>query len=40
MKFAELRCIIEFMYKGEVEVEKNDLDSLFLTAEGLMIKGG
>ncbi|XP_037073565.1 protein bric-a-brac 2-like [Pollicipes pollicipes] len=39
VKFTELRSIIEFMYKGEVEVEKNDLDSLFSTAEGLMIRG-
>ncbi|XP_043206127.1 zinc finger protein 316-like [Amphibalanus amphitrite] len=39
VKFSQLRCIVEFMYKGEVEVEKNELDSLFLTAEELRIKG-
>ncbi|KAF0313851.1 Protein tramtrack, beta isoform [Amphibalanus amphitrite] len=38
VKFSQLRCIVEFMYKGEVEVEKNELDSLFLTAEELRIK--
>ena len=39
VKFAELRSIIQFMYKGEVEVDQTDIESLIGTAEGLMIRG-
>ncbi|KAF0291227.1 Longitudinals lacking protein-like [Amphibalanus amphitrite] len=39
VKFAELRSIIQFMYKGEVEVDQSEIESLIGTAEGLMIRG-
>ena len=39
VKFAELRSIIQFMYKGEVEVDQTEIESLICTAEGLMIRG-
>ncbi|KAF5294293.1 hypothetical protein FQA39_LY13437 [Lamprigera yunnana] len=39
VRFAELRTLIEFMYKGEVNVEYCQLSALLKTAESLKIKG-
>ncbi|XP_059617940.1 protein tramtrack, beta isoform isoform X2 [Phlebotomus argentipes] len=38
-KFADIKCLIEFMYKGEINVEHANLASLLKTAEELKIKG-
>nr|XP_029711892.1 uncharacterized protein LOC109398404 [Aedes albopictus] len=38
-KFEDIRCLIEFMYKGEINVEHGSLASLLKTAEELRIKG-
>lgn len=38
-KFADIKCLIEFMYKGEINVEHGSLASLLKTAEELKIKG-
>lgn len=37
--FAELRTLVEFMYKGEVSVEVCQLSALLKTAESLKVKG-
>ncbi|XP_037940937.1 protein tramtrack, beta isoform-like [Teleopsis dalmanni] len=37
--FAEVKCLIEFMYKGEINVEHAQLASLLKTADDLKIKG-
>ena len=37
--FSELRTLIEFMYKGEVNVEYRQLSALLKTAESLKVKG-
>eukprot|EP00099_Drosophila_melanogaster_P016532 NP_572279.1 uncharacterized protein Dmel_CG3726, isoform A [Drosophila melanogaster] len=37
--FAEVKCLIEFMYKGEINVEHSSLPSLLKTADDLKIKG-
>lgn len=39
VRFAELRTLIEFMYKGEVNVEYCQLSALLKTAESLQVKG-
>ncbi|KAI1282131.1 Protein bric-a-brac 2 [Halotydeus destructor] len=39
MKFEDLRAIIDFMYKGEVNVSQNQLGALLKTAEVLRVKG-
>ncbi|KAJ6640059.1 Protein tramtrack, alpha isoform, partial [Pseudolycoriella hygida] len=38
-KFEDVKSLIEFMYKGEINVEHNNLASLLKTAEELRIKG-
>ncbi|XP_055713682.1 protein tramtrack, beta isoform isoform X2 [Phlebotomus papatasi] len=38
-KFSDIKCLIEFMYKGEINVEHANLASLLKTAEELKIKG-
>lgn len=38
-KFSDMKCLIEFMYKGEINVEHASLASLLKTAEELKIKG-
>lgn len=38
-KFDDVKCLIEFMYKGEINVEHGSLASLLKTAEELRIKG-
>ncbi|KAL1115685.1 hypothetical protein AAG570_005975 [Ranatra chinensis] len=37
--FAELRTLVEFMYRGEVSVETCRLSALLKTAESLKVKG-
>ncbi|KAM7349150.1 uncharacterized protein ACRADG_008206 isoform 1-T2 [Cochliomyia hominivorax] len=37
--FADIKCLIEFMYKGEINVEHANLASLLKTADDLKIKG-
>lgn len=37
VRFAELRTIIEFMYKGEVNVQYCQLSALLKTAESLKV---
>nr|CAD7439945.1 unnamed protein product [Timema bartmani] len=39
VRFAELRTLVEFMYKGEVNVEYCQLSALLKTAESLKVKG-
>ncbi|XP_063704974.1 zinc finger protein 135-like isoform X2 [Culicoides brevitarsis] len=39
VNISELRALVEFMYKGEVNVEYSQLPSLLRTAENLQIKG-
>lgn len=39
VRFSELRTLIEFMYKGEVNVEYCQLSALLKTAESLKVKG-
>lgn len=39
MKIEDLRAIIDFMYKGEVNVSQNQLGALLKTAESLRVKG-
>ncbi|XP_055639485.1 uncharacterized protein LOC129777295 [Toxorhynchites rutilus septentrionalis] len=38
-RFEDIKCLIEFMYKGEINVEHGSLASLLKTAEELRIKG-
>lgn len=39
VRFAELKTLVEFMYKGEVNVEYCQLQALLKTAESLKVKG-
>lgn len=39
VRFTDLKLIIDFMYKGEVNVEKDQLNTLIKTAETLKVKG-
>lgn len=39
VRFSELRTLIEFMYKGEVNIEYCQLSALLKTAESLKVKG-
>ncbi|XP_065341985.1 zinc finger protein 574-like isoform X2 [Cloeon dipterum] len=39
VKFSELKTLLEFMYKGEVNVEYGQLSALLQTAESLRVKG-
>ncbi|XP_077497753.1 uncharacterized protein LOC144108378 [Amblyomma americanum] len=39
MRYTDLRTIVEFMYRGEVDVSQDDLMALFKTAEILKVKG-
>lgn len=38
-KFNDIKCLIEFMYKGEINVDHENLATLLKTAEELKIKG-
>ncbi|XP_044761263.1 transcriptional regulator Kaiso-like [Coccinella septempunctata] len=39
VKFVDIKCLVEFMYKGEINVEHCHLATLLKTAEELRIKG-
>nr|XP_018901521.1 PREDICTED: uncharacterized protein LOC109033383 isoform X2 [Bemisia tabaci] len=39
VKFADIKALVHFMYKGEINVENSNLSSLLKTAEELRIKG-
>lgn len=39
VQFAELRDLVEFMYRGEVNVDHRQLTTLLKTAESLKVKG-
>lgn len=40
VRFAELRTLVEFMYKGEVNVQYCQLSALLKTAESLKVSVG
>nr|CAD7447076.1 unnamed protein product [Timema bartmani] len=39
VKFSDIKALVEFMYKGEINVDHSHLASLLKTAEDLRIKG-
>nr|XP_022909544.1 protein tramtrack, alpha isoform [Onthophagus taurus] len=39
VKYTDIKCLVEFMYKGEINVDHNHLATLLKTAEELRIKG-
>ncbi|KAG1661738.1 Protein bric-a-brac 2 [Nymphon striatum] len=39
MKYTDLKAVVRFMYKGEVNVSQDKLSTLLKTAESLQIKG-
>ena len=39
VRFHEIKALLEFMYRGEVSVDQDNLSSLLKVAEGLKIKG-
>ncbi|KAK8784582.1 hypothetical protein V5799_009053 [Amblyomma americanum] len=39
MRYMDLKAIVEFMYRGEVDVSQDDITALLKTAETLKVKG-
>ena len=39
VRYHEMKALLEFMYRGEVSVDQDNLSSLLKVAEGLKIKG-
>lgn len=39
MRFNDVKQLVEFMYRGEVRVQSEDIDSLLCLAESLQVKG-
>ena len=39
VRYEEMKALLEFMYRGEVSVDQENLSSLLKVAEGLKIKG-
>lgn len=39
VKFSDIKALVQFMYKGEINVDNSELTSLLKTAEELRIKG-
>ena len=39
VRYEEMKALLEFMYRGEVSVDQENLNSLLKVAEGLKIKG-
>lgn len=39
VKFNDLKMVVEFMYRGEIKVQDEDIHSLLALAENLQIKG-
>ena len=39
VKFNDLRALVDFMYRGEVNISQYQLESFLQTAEALQIKG-
>lgn len=39
MKFQELRAMMDYMYRGEVNISQDQLAALLKAAESLQIKG-
>lgn len=39
VKFAELRAMMDYMYRGEVNISQDQLGALLKAAESLQIKG-
>lgn len=39
VKFADLKALVDYMYKGEVNVAQEQLSSFLNTAEALNVKG-
>ena len=39
VRYYEMKALLEFMYRGEVSVDQENLSSLLKVAEGLKIKG-
>lgn len=37
-KFADLRALVDYMYRGEVNIEQEQLSSLLKTAETLKVR--
>ena len=36
-RLADIQCLVEYMYKGEVNIQQNNLSSLLKTAERLQV---
>lgn len=39
VRYTDLKALVDFMYKGEVNISQYQLESFLQTAEALQIKG-